>query len=192
MPKQVDATALRKDIREAARRVFARQGVQGTGLSHVAREAGMGRSSLYHYYPDKDALLGDLLAETLRDEAELFRVSLRGEGSTEERLHRLTDACVALLDTWAAAFRMMQDFRLSDASRFAGYFREIRDEFTSCLRAGQQAGEVAGSLDPEPAAATLIGAIDGLLLQHFLDPEALDPEALRGELRRIVTRVVAP
>ena len=192
MPKQVDATALRRDIRRAARRVFAGKGVQGTGLGHVAREAGMGRSSLYHYYPDKDALLGDLMAETLRDEAALFRASLRGEGGTQERLHRLMDSCVAMLDEWAAAFRMMHDFRLRDASRFAGHLREMREELAECLRQGQQLGEVVASLDPESAAATLIGAIDGLLLQHFLDPRALDPDALRSELRRVVTRVVAP
>lgn len=192
MPKQVDATALRRDIRGAARRVFARQGVQGTGLGHVAREAGMGRSSLYHYYPDKDALLGDLLAETLRDEVALFRASLCGEGDTEQRLHRLMDSCVAMLDEWAAAFRMMHDFRLRDASRFAGYFREIREELAACLRQGQQVGEVTAALDPKSAAATLIGAIDGLLLQHFLDPKALDPVALGSELRRAVTRVITP
>ncbi|NNL67364.1 MAG: TetR family transcriptional regulator, partial [Myxococcales bacterium] len=36
MPKQVDAVEQRRTIRRAARRVFARRGVHGTGLAHVA------------------------------------------------------------------------------------------------------------------------------------------------------------
>ena len=192
MPKQVDASAQRSEIRKAARRVFGRRGVQGTGLGHVAREAGMGRSSLYHYYPDKDALLGDLLTETLESERALFRRCLRGEGDTLERLHALLDASVAMLDDWAAVGRMLLDFRLSNGTRFGAYFEEIRQELARALREGQARGEVDPALDPTAAAATLIGAIDGLLLQHFLDPEALDLKALRRELRRIAARMVAP
>ena len=192
MPKQVDAGAQRSEIRKAARRVFGRSGVQGTGLTHVALEAGMGRSSLYHYYPDKDALLADLLTETLESERALFRTCLRGDGSTLERLHRLLDASVALLDDWAAVGRMLLDLRLRDATRFGRYFAEIRQELARALEDGQARGEVDPTLDPTAAAATLIGAIDGLLLQHFLDPQALDLATLRLELRRIAARVVTP
>ncbi len=43
------------------------------------------------------------------------------------------------------------------------------------------------------AAATLIGAVDGLLLQHAVDPAAFpDPIALRTTLLRVVDKVVRP
>ncbi len=192
MPKQVDAAAQRREIRQAARRVFARRGVRGTGLGHVARAAGMGRSSLYHYYADKDALLHDLVAETLEDERRLFRDCLRGEGGVLERVQRLTDGCVGLFENWAALGRLFIDLRLRDAARFRRFFREMRAEFADVLREGQRRGEVSADLDPELAGATLIGAIDGLLIQHFLDSRALDPDALRGELRRIAAAVLRP
>jgi len=192
MPKQVDVTAQRQQIRRAARRVFARKGVRGTGLAHVARAAGMGRSSLYHYYSDKDALLRDLVHETLADERDLFRACLRGPGPVLDRVLRLTDGCVAMLDEWASLGRLFIDLRLGDAARFRGYFREIREEFAEALREGQELGEIAADADPSLAAATLIGAIDGLLIQHYLDSGALDPEALRAELCRVVRRVLSP
>ncbi|MBW2237392.1 MAG: TetR/AcrR family transcriptional regulator [Deltaproteobacteria bacterium] len=173
MPKQVDAAAQRREIRSAARRVFARRGVPGTGLGHVARAAGMGRTSLYHYYADKDALLHDLVAETLEGERELFHACLRAEGSVLDRVQQLTDGCVALFEDWASLGRLFIDLRLRDAE-------------------GQRRGEVTAELDPLLAGATLIGAIDGLLIQHFLDSKALDPDALRVELRRIVRAVLAP
>ena len=192
MPKLVDAAVQRGEIRDAARRVFARRGVSGTGLAHVAREAGMGRTSLYYYYPDKDSLLADLLRETLRDESALFRSHLRAEGTALSRVLSLVEANVALFGQWADVGRMLLDFRLRDASRFRRYFREFRGELARALREGQDGGEIDPDLDPVHASATLIGAIDGLLLQHFLDPKALDLDALRAELRRGVERMVTP
>ena len=105
---------------------------------------------------------------------------------------RLADGCVAIFDDWASLGRLFLDLRMGDAPRFRGFFREIRAEFAAALREGQESGEVALEVDPFLAGATLIGAIDGLLIQHFLDSKALDPEALRVELRRIVDAVLAP
>ena len=192
MPKVVDATEQRHEIRSAARAVFAQRGVRGTGLAHVARAAGMGRSSLYHYYQDKDALLSDLVRETLADERALFRACLRAPGDVIERVLKLVDANVALFDDWAAIGRMTVELRLDDAKRFRRFFREVRAEFAEALREGQTRGEVAIDVHPEIAAATLIAAIDGLLFQHFLDPSALPPDALRSELRRIAERILQP
>ncbi len=192
MPKQVDAELQRREIRRAARAVFARRGLTATGLTHVARVAGMGRTSLYHYYPDKQALLRDLVAEALEEERALFRRCLGGEDSVAMRLQRLVDACVELFDAWASLGRLFLDLRLAEAPRFRGFFREIRDELAGVLRSGQARGEVTEELVPSLAAATLIGAIDGLLIQHFLDKDAFDPEALRRELGRIAQRMIAP
>ena len=192
MPKQVDAALQRQEIREAARRVFASRGVRGTGLAHVADAAGMGRSSLYHYYPDKEALLRALIDETLAEERALFRTCLRSEGSVLERVQRLLDGCIAMLDAWASLGRLFLDLRLRDVEGFREFFREIRDELTAVIDEGRRRGEVARDVDPPLAAATLIGAIDGLLFQHFLDAEAFDPEAMRRELGRFARRTLEP
>jgi AcrR family transcriptional regulator len=192
MPKQIDAALQREEIRRAARQVFARRGIPETGLAHVARAAGMGRSSLYHYYPDKQSLLRDLVREVLAEERALFHACLRGEGGVMERVECLLDGCLALFDSWASLGRLFVDLRLRDAVGFRRFFREIRDEFAAVLREGQRSGEVAAEVDPHLSGATLIGAIDGLLFQHFLDRKALDPDALRRELSRIARRMLAP
>ena len=191
MPKQVDAHAQRREIRGAARRVFARRGVRGTGLSHVAREVGMGRSSLYHYYSDKDALLRDLVRTTLEQEGALFRDCLRAPGTALERVHRLLDALLETFEEWASVGRMQIEFRVRDA-RFRRFFRNIRDELATALEDGQAHGEIDAALDPQLGAATLIGAIDGLLLQYFIDAKAFDLDALAVELRRVASRMLAP
>ena len=50
-------------IRRVAIDVFARQGYHGASLRQIAKESGLTLGTLYHYYPNKQ----DLLAELMRD-----------------------------------------------------------------------------------------------------------------------------
>ncbi len=191
MPKIVDPESQRDEIRRAARRTFSRRGVRGTGLAHVAKAAGIGRSTLYHYYPDKDTLLRDLVRGALENERAVFRACLRAEGSAKERVRHLLDSLLTLFDEWAALGRMLYDFRLSDTARFRRFFREVRAELSGVLRTGQSEGELSGDFDPDLAAASLIGAVDGLLFQFFLEPDAFpDREALRRQMERLAERAL--
>jgi AcrR family transcriptional regulator len=193
MPKLVDSVEQRREIRSAARRVFARRGVAGTGLTHVAEAAGMGRSSLYHYYPDKAALMRDLLREVMGEEESFFAAAVRGEGTPLERAERLAGMLAGMFEKWAAVARMLFDFRLRETRGFRPFFRRIREHLASLISEGQRLGEMDPRLDPSLAAATLIGTIDGLLLQHLVDPKAFsDPRALEDALVLAVRKLLQP
>jgi len=191
MPKIVDADSQRDDIREAARRVFAERGVRGTGLTHVADAVGMGRSSLYHYYPDKDSLLADLVREMLEQERALFRTCLRG-GTPLSRLEKLARACGALFPEWAAFGRLILELRLEDAKPLKRYFRGLRRDLGAVITEGQQDGSFSNALGADVYASMVLAVIDGLLLQYFVDPAAFPkPEALAGALCTTTRRIVA-
>ena len=51
----------RDHIRRTAARVFARDGFDRASMSLLARECGVSKANLYHYYDGKDAILYDLL-----------------------------------------------------------------------------------------------------------------------------------
>jgi AcrR family transcriptional regulator len=172
MPKIVDAGEQRRAIRRAAHRVFARRGVKGVGLAHVAAEAGVGRSSLYHYYRDKSALVRDLARDLLREEEALFASAARGEGSAMERIERLLLALDDMFESWSAVGKLLLDLRTIDRRQFRDFFRRARGHLASVIAEGQRDGEIDAAIDPELAAATIIGAIDGLLLQYFVEPAA--------------------
>jgi AcrR family transcriptional regulator len=193
MPKLVDAARQRDDIRAAARRVFSRHGVAGTGLTHVADAAGMGRSSLYHYYPDKAALMRDLLREVMSEEEAFFAAAVQGEGTPLQRAERLAANLVGMFEEWAAVGRMLFDLRLRETRGFRPFFRRIRDHLASLIAEGQRLGEMDPRLDPAMGASTLIGTIDGLLLQHLVDPRAFsDPRALENALVLAVRKLLQP
>jgi AcrR family transcriptional regulator len=56
----------RARIRKAARICFYRADVRTVSLEDIAVEAGIGRATLYLYYPSKNALLVELIAQSLR------------------------------------------------------------------------------------------------------------------------------
>ncbi len=193
MPRIVDSAARRGEIRAAALRVFARRGVASTGLVAVAEAAGVGRSSLYHYYRDKSALVGDLVASLLADEERLFNQAAAGEGPPLARIEALVGDLVGLFEEWSVVGRALLELRSLERARFRGFFRRIRESLASLIAEGQRRGEVAPDADPALCAATLIGAVDGLLLQHFVDSRAFpDRGALRRALVRAVRRMLRP
>ncbi len=193
MPKIVDAAAQRRQIRRAARRVFARRGVARTGLAHVAERAGMGRSTLYHYYPDKAALVRDLARELWQEEGELFAAALQDEGSPLERIERLIHRLTGIFGAWAALGRLVYDLRTLDASRFRAFFRRARCDLARLIIEGQHQGEIERALEPELAAAGVIGLVDGVLLQQFVEPAAFDDaNAMARALTSSVHKMLQP
>lgn len=193
MPKIVDSAAQRREIRRAAGRVFARRGVVGTGLGRVAEAAGMGRTSLYHYYKDKASLVRDLVRDLLAQEEAVFLDAARGAGPPLERLERLAAAMPSLFQEWTGAGRLLLELRSRDRRLFRPFFRRIRAALASLVAEGQRRGEVDRALDPERVAASAIGLIDGLLLQHMVEPGAIgEPAALGEEIARSLRRLVQP
>jgi TetR/AcrR family fatty acid metabolism transcriptional regulator len=53
----------RRQILDAAVRVFARQGFHACRVSDIAREAGVAYGLVYHYFDSKDQVLNELFAE---------------------------------------------------------------------------------------------------------------------------------
>ncbi len=65
----------RAKIRDAARRVFARDGLEAATMRAIASEAGYSPGALYSYYPSKAHLLSDLAAQSLGLAAKVVRAA---------------------------------------------------------------------------------------------------------------------
>ncbi|MGW5387352.1 TetR/AcrR family transcriptional regulator [Nocardia sp. NPDC003963] len=87
-------------ILDAAARLFQQHGYTGTTTNKVAELAGVSIGTLYHYIPDKDALLYALADRHLRDAATALlteTTALRSEGPPlSEIVHRLISAVAQL------------------------------------------------------------------------------------------------
>lgn len=188
MPKIVDEGEQRRRIRHAARRAFARLGLEGTGLSHVAREAGLGRSSLYHYYRDKASLVRDLADELLEEETALFARAIQSGGSALDRIEHLTTAIVELFDRSAATGRLMLQIRAGDPDRFQSMLEMLRSGLAALVAEGQEHGGIDPTLDPEATATLVIALMDGVLVQGFIDPRLFQHEGRLGDALLVAVR----
>lgn len=173
MPKVVDHESLRHQIRAAALDVFAARGVKGTGLAHVADAMGIGRSSLYHYYSDKTALVSDIAGDLLAQEAEMFHAAATDSGSVSARLNTLISRLAKVLDEWAAVGPAVLDLRSVTSAQFRRFYRRIRRDLAALIAEGQQAGQFGTRLSPDNASSLVIAIVDGLLLQYMADRRAV-------------------
>ena len=108
-------------------------------------------------------------------------------------IERLARRLIGLFEPWSAVGRLLFDLRTSETARFRVFFRHVRERLAAAITEGQDSGELDARLDPALAASTIIGAVDGLLLQHFVDPRAFpDRDALAEALAGAVGKVLRP
>src|SRR5262245_15230219 len=71
---------VREDIYGAALTSFERAGVRRTLMEDVAREAGVSRPTIYYYFPDKDALVLEVIVRQVREIHRQIRETVNPEG----------------------------------------------------------------------------------------------------------------
>src|SRR5579864_1147073 len=76
-------TATRQRILEAATSLFARDGWQDATTRAIALEAGIATGTLFNYFPSKEAIAAELIAEALERAGKAFRAGRREEDSLE-------------------------------------------------------------------------------------------------------------
>ncbi|HEY4410990.1 MAG TPA: helix-turn-helix domain-containing protein [Acidimicrobiia bacterium] len=74
---------VREDIYGAALACFEQQGVRRTLMEDVARQAGVSRPTIYYYFPDKDALVLEVIVRQVREIHRRIREMVSPEGGVE-------------------------------------------------------------------------------------------------------------
>lgn len=184
-----------QQIIEAAIRVLARQGYARTSLLEIAKEAGMSKGALHYHYPTKEALIHAVLetacnvvqARTVEawspseNPFEALRKSLEELWAT--RAQR-TDEALVVADLLALS--------LSDESlrpKLAEFYelgaRQIRDYLEEHLISLGLEPRIPLDLLPR----IVIGMLDGLVMQAFVDPDALSPDEVVDAIQTIAISI---
>lgn len=61
MPKIVDHDEYKKELLEKCFRLFSRKGYSSVTMREIASEIGVSTGSLYHYFPSKESILGEMI-----------------------------------------------------------------------------------------------------------------------------------
>jgi AcrR family transcriptional regulator len=82
---------MRDEFLDAAARVFARHGYHAASTKEIADEIGMSQSSVYYYFPSKEAALEELCFKAVEGFIQRLGTILAGTGSVEEKLRAAID-----------------------------------------------------------------------------------------------------
>jgi len=166
-----DASRNRAAVIAAAERVFAAHGLNAP-LSEVAREAGVGRATVYRHFPDRYALAAGLYGRHLA-EAEALAAERRGQpGTFETVVRRVADGQRQL----AGLFPLMRSVP-SAAAQLDALGDRISTLVTRPLADAIELGEVAPDVTVADVHLVLT-MVEGLLASH--DDDARDAALDRG------------
>ncbi len=169
-----DAEAGQQRILEAAERLFAESGYDGTSTSAVAAAAGVSKATVFHHFPTKDALYLAVLRNSCRSGTELL-AEISGSGlDALARIRRFASEHLQEMcnDEQRARLVLREVTGFGAAGGQAVAEQVVHDHFVrlvGMLREGQTAGLLRDDLDPAAAALTLMGGN----LTYFLTRDVL-------------------
>jgi AcrR family transcriptional regulator len=180
----------RRCIIEAAALMFAQKGYAGTNVADIAREAKIGKGTLYEYFDSKETMFYAVFEwffdeMTSHSALDLHQIS----GTAADRICALSENLMGaweqvleiqtlFMEFWAAAGSSPMQERFKAAFR-TGY-RNFRKIVGDLIREGIQAGQFRPDIDIDSVTAVMIGAWDCLPLQAWFDPDVKPVIVARG------------
>jgi TetR/AcrR family transcriptional regulator, cholesterol catabolism regulator len=152
----------KRDILDAASRVFRRKGLQATGMRDIAAELGMAVGNLYYYFKDKEALLAFVQEETLAGLLELAEQARDRDLRPDARLFLLIEGHVVRLnEETPGSLAHLEVEALGPKWRRTVQAR--RDEYERAFRDILEEGTARGVFrptDPKVSALAILGAVN--------------------------------
>ncbi len=167
MSAEAPAVDKRRQILDAAIRVFARQGFHSCRVSDIADEAGVAYGLVYHYFKSKDQVLNELFAERWS----LLLAAIDDVDSQPSGGREKLDAVARfIIDSYRHDPDLMKVI-IVEVTRAANSFGrthlpEIRRAYqgiTKIVADAQAAGDFREDVDAEFASMWFYGAIEQLL-----------------------------
>ena len=187
------ATERRRQILDAAVRVFARQGFHTCRVSDIADEAGVAYGLVYHYFSSKEQILDTLFLD--RWDVMLDAIAAADASRTSAR-HKLGAIAGFIVDSYRHDPDLMKVI-IVEVTRAANTFgrthlQKIREAYAgiaAIVAEAQADGAVRTEITPEFAAQTFYGAMEQLLTGWIFDPKHRDPEEFEQAKAMIVDMI---
>jgi AcrR family transcriptional regulator len=179
MPKVSEAhrAARQRQIIDAARRCFARDGFHQASMLDIVQESGLSAGAIYGHFKSKEEIVEAIARERHRREREL----LGAAHASEDGLGALRALARRFLESLERP-EELQERRLgvqvwAEALRSPALLRQVREgveqpqaALAEILRQARERGELPPSVDAAAAARLMIAVFHGILLQKAWNP----------------------
>ncbi len=193
-PRSKRSLRTRERILEAATEVFARHGFHGARVADIADQAGIAYGLVYHYFDNKDDILGAIFSERWSQYVSYIDEVGRTSLTFREKMRRLAHF-------WIEIYRRepnLMTIMINEISRSYEFLEShdigtvlvAFDAIESIIIDARSKGEVAGDIDPQLATYVVLGAAEMVLTGYVMgtlkrgdaDSFAHDEEQLLGML----------
>jgi AcrR family transcriptional regulator len=186
----IDAPTTRERIRREAAALFREQGFNGTSMADLAVEVGITKSSLYHHFPSKQALLSEIIELTVNRVTPLLLDVAQSELPFPERLGKAVflHTVEAIHDQDAVACFIEEGRYL--ASDFMAAHVAKRDRYEEIFRRIFAEGIAAGVFvdqDARLAVKAILGMCNSAVRWYRPDGDHT-PEEIATEFARFAVR----
>jgi AcrR family transcriptional regulator len=177
-------TAARERLLEVAAICVARDGIAGTGIAHVALEAGVSRPTVYRYFKDRDELIRSVLLQGGLRLANEVQEHIRAFPDPGEKVVAATLFTLRAIEE-NAVLRQVWKPAMFDATVLQGFTQPASITFTRVALAevidatGWSEGEAAESME----------FMLRMILSLLATPE---PRRTEDELRQFLRRRLVP
>ena len=170
----------RRQILDAAVRVFARSGFHTSRVGDIAEEAGVAHGLLYHYFSSKDEVLETIFREQWS--VLVDRISAIEE-SGEPAIDQLRHVAAIVLRNWrhqpdVIRVLVREIARSPEVQQRIGELVKPIAAVQRIIERGQATGELRADLQPQFAAVAFYGGIEELLSGWVLGQLPDDDESV--------------
>lgn len=188
--------ARRRQILDAARACFVRNGFHATSMQDILKEAGLSSGALYLYFRGKHDIVAAIAAEALAAIASAFDAGLTTDPlppieevvsrmlTTIEHLEATQSVVSIAIQVWGEAIRSPSlREHLTDA------IHGVLQVVTRLVAVYQNDGVISRDVPADSVARVLVGLVQGFFVQHALIDDT-DVAMFRDGLRAVVTSTI--
>jgi|HubBroStandDraft_6_1064221.scaffolds.fasta_scaffold450896_2 AcrR family transcriptional regulator len=182
--ERADAAANRVRIIEAARRVLAERGAEGTSIDAVASEAGVGKGTVFRRFGDRSGLFQALSDEHLRSFQDAFLAGpppLGPGAPPRERLAAFLDGLLDLYDGHLELTLALEQDR---------WRAPIEGYLTLSTQLEFLLGQISPQLDAPITAQLLLNALNVNLISYLRRDRGASLETIKAAVRPLIAGLV--
>ena len=176
------STERRNRMVDAARHLILKNGLKGTTMEGIAREARIAKPTLYAYFPDKESVFGAIVEALTAELRSAFHAALSTPGDPASRIGNALatkyQVIADMLEGSPHAAELYSDEDRTVKARLQVLEKEMAEAVINCLAE-------AGARDPDALARLVLAGTFGIGHKYPL------PE-IGTAIRQLVGRLVAP
>lgn len=185
----------RDEVIEVASRLFSLKGYTATSLQEIADEVGLHKTSLFHYFRNKEEILMEVMNISFREYTEILDDSLKDSHiSSEEKFRLALEEQVAVICKYKhyinVALNEIKSLSPENRGKYTRTRNDYGEHFENIIREVQadEQSNLFNGLDPKIVNLGILGMCNWIIKWYRKDGK-LTPKEISDIFFRMITKI---